>query len=141
MSPSAATILHLFRSQSVAEQRARRAYRAEVQMVADRLREVFDDWVATREIELDHSRLANVAAVNRWELMRLARRTDQLDAPRSLSRVQRTVHQAVVASARAYQLLANGYRFHKSEAVCDGQAMLVDTVDDMSALVTQLQTG
>jgi hypothetical protein len=141
MSPSATTILHLFRPQSVAEQRARRAYRVEVQKVADRLREVFDHWVATREREADHFRLANVAAVNRWELMRLAQRTEQLDVPRSLTRVQRSVHEVVTSSARAYQMLANGYRFHKSEAVCDGQAMLIDTVHGMNALVGDLQVG
>src|SRR5206468_1675497 len=55
-----ATFLHLLRPQSVAEQRAIRAYRAEVQSVVDRLREAFDAWVATREVEPDHSRLANV---------------------------------------------------------------------------------
>jgi hypothetical protein len=36
-------------------------------------------------------------------------------------------------------LLANGYRFHKSEAICDGQAMLVETVDDLNGLAGQLQ--
>jgi hypothetical protein len=41
----------------------------------------------------------------------------------------------VIASARACQLLANGYRFHKSEAICDGQALLVEAVQDLEGLV------
>jgi hypothetical protein len=41
----------------------------------------------------------------------------------------------VTSAARACQLLANGYRFHKSQAVCDGQAMLLDSVNDLSELV------
>ena len=46
----------------------------------------------------------------------------------------------VVGCARACQLLANGYRFHKSEAVCDGQALLVETVSDIADLLAQIQT-
>jgi hypothetical protein len=111
----------------------------EVQQIAARLTRVFDEWVAMREIEPDNARLANSAAVNRWELMRLARQAEELEPPRSLINVQRDVQNAVVGAARACQLLANGYRFHKSEAVCDGQALLVETVHDMSALVAQLQ--
>jgi len=49
------------------------------------------------------------------------------------------VHNAVLGSARACQLLANGYRGHKSDAVCDGQALLLESVADINALVDQLQ--
>jgi hypothetical protein len=134
-----ATFLQLRRPQSLQEQHAQRVYSAEVQQVAARLRQVFDDWVAMREIEPDNARLANAAAVNRWELMRLAKHTELLEPPRPLLSVHRDVHNAVLASARACQLLANGYRFHKSEAVCDGQAMLVEKAQDMGHLVAQLQ--
>jgi hypothetical protein len=103
------------------------------------VRAVFDDWVAVREVETDNSRLANTAAVNRWELMRLVREVDSLEPPRSLAGVHRDVLNAVVGAARACQLLANGYRSHKSEAVCDGQALLVETVNEIDDLVGQLQ--
>jgi hypothetical protein len=103
------------------------------------MRAAFDGWIHLREVEPDHARLANAAAVSRWELMRLAQQIEQLDPPRSLSSVQHDVHNAVVGCARACQLLANGYRFHKSEAVCDGQALLIETVKDISDLVEQLQ--
>jgi hypothetical protein len=134
-----ATFLQLLRPQSIQEQRAQRLYTAQVQQLAARLRAVFDDWGIMREIEPDNSRLANAAAVNRWELMRLAKEVEHLEPPRSLLNVQRDVHSAIIGSARACQLLANGYRFHKSEAVCDGQALLVETVQDMQELVEQLQ--
>jgi hypothetical protein len=134
-----ATFLQLLRPQTLQEQRAQRAFNAEAQQVAARLRRVLDDWVAMREVEPDNARLANVAAVHRWELMRLARHAEELEPPRSLVSVQRDVHNAVIGAARACQLLANGYRFHKSEAVCDGQALLVETVQDIGELVAQLQ--
>jgi hypothetical protein len=134
-----ATFLQLLRPQTLQEQHAQRVFNSEVQQIASRLRRVFDDWAAMREIEPDNARLANTAAVNRWELMRLAKHAEGLAPPRSLINTQRDVHNAVIGAARACQLLANGYRFHKSEAVCDGQALLVETVQDMGELVSQLQ--
>jgi hypothetical protein len=133
------TFLQLLRLQPLQEQRTQRAYSAEVEQLAERLRQIFDDWVALREIEPDNARLANAAAVNRWELMRLAKRSESLEPPRPLASTKRDIHEAVLASARACQLLANGYRFHKSEAVCDGQALLVETVQELGTLVAQLQ--
>jgi hypothetical protein len=115
-------------------------YRTEVQQVANRMRATFDSWIHTREIEPDHARLANAAAVSRWELMRLAQQIEALDPPRSLANVQREVYNAVTGCARACQLLANGYRFHKSEAVCDGQMLLIQTVKSINDLAEHLQT-
>jgi hypothetical protein len=135
-----ASFLQLLRPQTLQEQRAQRAFNSDVQQVASALRRVFDEWGAMREIEPDNARLANAAAVNRWELMRLAGNVEALEPPRSLVHAQRDVHNAVIGAARACQLLANGYRFHNSDAVCDGQALLVETVQDMSSLVAQLQT-
>ena len=135
-----ATFLQLLRPQTLQQQHATRTYRAQVERVAARLRAMFDDWGNLREVESDNARLANAAAVNRWELMRLVHEIEQLEPPRSLTNVHRDLQNAVVGSARACQLLANGYRFHKSEAVCDGQALLVETVGDVANLLSQMQT-
>jgi hypothetical protein len=134
-----ASILQLLRPQTLQEQRAQFAYRAQVEQIAGRLRATFDDWVRMREIEPDNMRLANLAAVNRWELMRLASEAEALEPPRKLASIHREVHEAVIGAARACQLLANGYRFYKSEAVCDGQALLLETVQNISDLAAQLQ--
>jgi hypothetical protein len=134
-----ASFLQLLRPPTAEEQRAQRVYRTGAQHRARRLSQIFADWAALREIEPDYARLANAAAVNRWELMRLAREADTHAPPRSLVGVHRDLQNALTGAARACQLLANGYRFHKSEAVCDGQAMLVDAVHEMDALLEQLQ--
>jgi hypothetical protein len=133
------SILQLLRPQTLQDQRAQRVYTAEVQHIAERMRVAFDDWVRMREVEPDNMRLANAAAVNRWELMRLANEAEQLEPPRKLTSAHRDVQETVVAAARACQLLANGYRFYKSEAVCDGQALLLETVQNISDLAAQLQ--
>jgi hypothetical protein len=134
-----ATFLQLLRPHTPQEQRARRLYALQVEQTAARLRAIFDEWSTMREIEPDNIRLANAASVNRWELLRLAREIEHQPPPRSLASMQRDVHNDLIGAARACQLLANGYRFHKSEAVCDGQALLLETVQDMAELVGQLQ--
>lgn len=133
-----ATFLQLLRPQSLEDQRALRVYRAHVQTAHEQLHQVFDAWVALREIEPDYVKLANAAAVNRWELMRLAKQIERLQAPRQLSGTQRRVFSAVTSAARACQLLANGYRFHKSEAICDGQALLVESAAELDELLLQI---
>ena len=122
-----ASFLQLLRPQTLEDQRALRVYRGHVEAISTRVRDVYDSWNVAREIEPDYMRLANTAAVNRWELMRLAKQAERLHAPRMLGGTHKDLLAAVVASARACQLLANGYRFHKSDAICDGQAMLVET--------------
>jgi hypothetical protein len=133
-----ATFLQSLRPTSVEEQRLQRAYRAEVEKLATRVREIYDEWLVLREHESDNFELANAAAVHRWELMRLSRSLDELAAPRSWTGVHRDLQNAVAGTARACQLLANGYRGHKSVVVCDGQALLVESVADLSALLDQL---
>ncbi len=131
--------LQLLKPQTLQEQRAQHAYVAQAQKIAARICRAFDDWNAHREVEQDNQRLANTAAVNRWELMLLARETEALAAPRSMLGIQRNLQNAVKDAARACQLLAIGYRSHKAHAVCDGQALLIDVVSDVNALVAQLQ--
>jgi len=135
------TFLQLLRPQSLDQQHTTRVYRAHVQAIGERVREIFDAWVAQREIEPDYVRLANTSAVNRWELMRLKKRAQRLHPPRSLGRTHDDLLTAVTASARACQLLANGYRFHKSEAICDGQALFVETIDELTELMPDVAVG
>lgn len=134
-----ATFLQLLRPTNLQEQRAQRLYHSELQQIASRVQAIFDDWLTLREHESENAELANGAAVSRWELMRLVKSTEMLAPPRSLAGLHRDVQNAVIGSARACQLLANGYRGHKSEAVCDGQALLVETVADLNALLDQLR--
>jgi hypothetical protein len=134
-----ADFLQLWKPQTLQQQRAQRLYMGRVQEIAARVCDVFETWNTLREVEPDNERLANAAAVNRWELMRLSKDAEHLVPPRTMLGTQRDLHNAVLGAARACQLLANGYRSHKSEAVCDGQALLVEVVGDVNVLVEQLQ--
>src|SRR4051812_13828783 len=70
------SFLQLLRPQTLDQEHTTRVYRAHVQAVAQRVREIFEAWVEQREIEPDYARLANTSAVNRWELMRLKKRDE-----------------------------------------------------------------
>lgn len=113
-------------------------YRTTVANVARQAQGMRQEWLALAQIESDAERLANAAAVNRWRLARLGERLRQEAAPRLGCGADRAVQRALSSAARAFQLLANGYRFHKSDAVCDGQTLLVECVDQLTAASRRL---
>jgi hypothetical protein len=113
-------------------------YRRQTSALVARVSHMRDEWLSLSQLEPDFERLANVAAVNRWELARIHEQHQQETAPRLAAGQQRTVLAALVDLARAFQLLANGHRFHKSDAVCDGQVLLVETVDRLAAVQQRL---
>src|SRR6185312_13624233 len=118
--------LQLLRPQTLEDQRALRVYRGHVEAISTRVRDVHDSWNVAREIEPDY--------------MRLAKQAERLHAPRMLGGTHKDLLAAVTASARACQLLANGYRFHKSDAICDGQAMLVETKQALEDLLLHVDS-
>jgi hypothetical protein len=134
-----ATWLQRLRPLSAEEQHTQRVFRGQVLDCATRVRQLLTDWEALREIESDYARLANAAAVSRWELLRLVQRTETEPPPRPLQDAQRQLLSQLLTAARACQLLANGYRSGKSEAICDGQALLLDSVQSLESLVNAVE--
>ena len=116
------------------------AYRVRVVAAAEQVRRACETWDGLRQIEPDNARLANTAAVNRWELVRLLRQLERLHVPGMLRQLHTQLADALGDAARAWQLLANGYRSHKSEAVCDGQALLVEAAAAVQIIRHELET-
>ena len=116
------------------------AYRVRVLDAAEHVRRACEAWDGVRQIEPDNARLANRAAVNRWELVRLLRQLERLHVPSVVTRLHDDLNDALSDAARAWQLLANGYRSHKSEAVCDGQALLVEAAAAVQGITQELET-
>jgi hypothetical protein len=67
--------------------------------------------------------------VYRWELARLAASVEEIVPPTHARRSGREISTAFGDAVRGCQLLATGHRFHKSETVCEGQTLLVESVD------------
>jgi len=135
------TFLQLLRAPALEEQHTESIYRAHAHAIGQRVHEIFESWGTQRDSEPEYARLANASAVNRWELMRLLKHAERLQPPRSLGRLHIDLLTAVTASARACQLLANGYRSHKSEAICDGQALFVETIAELSSLMRDVSAA
>lgn len=93
-----------------------------------------ESWNDLVQLSPDDPQLANVASVNRWEMLKVAEELGQLEVPRAAAARHREIRDAVQSSARACQLLANGYRFHKADAMCDGHILLLDTMDRLNRL-------
>ncbi len=121
------TLLRRFRSPTHDEIEALRRYRERAGALADRARAIRVAWVEVAQVATERERQANAASVNRWELLRLGEQLEQVTPPRTTAGAHRDLLAAFADQARAYQLLATGYRFHKSEALCDGQALLLES--------------
>ncbi len=132
------TLLQWLRPASADELLALERYRAAIVSVAQQTQDMSERWLAFAQLESDAERLANTAAVNRWELAMMGERLRELQVPRPAAATDRDVRRSLTSLTRAFQLLANGYRFHKSDAVCDGQALLVDRVGRLQAASRQL---
>ena len=132
-------LLKRIRPPRPADASAVRAYRVHVQELAGRVRQACDAWDGLRQIEPDNARLANTAAVNRWELVRLLGQFEGLGVPRPVRNLHRDLAAALGDAARAWQLLATGYRFYKSEVVCDGQALLVEAATAVQGISEELE--
>lgn len=123
------TLLRRLRGPSQEDLLALRAYREAVEPSLDRLRAVRDEWLALSRDVGDQEWVANTAAKARWELARLGQRAAEIHAPTLADTSHRDLLRALNDAARGCQLLATGTRSHKSEAVCDGQALLVEAAE------------
>ena len=136
----ATTLLRKLRPLSPADRAQIQEYRGAVKPAISRACTVRDAWLDAVLIEREAGRLANAASVYRWELARLAQTLDAMEPPRRVVRLHDRLQSAVFDTSRACQSLANGHRFYNSDAVCDGQALLIDAVDRVDRLAQDLDT-
>lgn len=133
-----ASIIRRFRGPTAEELDAVRDYRTEVEPAVGRLLSIRDLWLDLTLTERDDTRLANTASIYRWELARLGQRVAGLEAPVLVANAQRALLNVLSEASRGCQLLATGHRFHKSETVCDGQTLLVESAEEAERLKKSL---
>ena len=133
-----ASLIRRLRPLPRAEVEALAAYRDRIAPVALQVSEVRDRWLEMVAQHPVDDQLANSASVHRWELSRLAADMEGIEPPPVAASVHHQVRRAVGDAARGCQLLATGSRFHKSEAICDGQVLLVDAAESLQKLLADL---
>jgi hypothetical protein len=105
------------------------AYASEVVPTLVRAERLYQDWFEQAALFADGEKLANAAAVHRWEAATLGQGLGRVTPPPALARAHAEVIAALQMASRAAQLLSSGSRYHNSNAVCDGQTHLEESRD------------
>jgi hypothetical protein len=100
------------------------AYAHQVVPSLERAEHLYHEWFEQVSLFVDNEKLANAAAIHRWETATMGQRLARLEAPPLLARPHAELVAALRLASRAAQLLSNGSRFHSAGAVCDGQTLL-----------------
>ena len=102
-------------------------YAAAVLHLADRAEALYHAWFEHTALVSDSEKLANAAAIHRWEAATLARKLEQIAPPAELAHDHGRLLGAVELARRAAQLLSSGSRYHNANAVCEGQMLLTES--------------
>jgi hypothetical protein len=121
------TLWRRFRKPSEQEVQEIRDFRATALPAVRRAQGHLDRWLKTRDEEPDNEQLANAASVHRWELARLTQEVRQQTPPPRAQALHAELAACLDDYSRAFHLLGTGERYNRSDTVCDGQALLVDT--------------
>src|SRR5687767_2902541 len=87
-------------------------YAAAVLPAADRAEVLYHDWFEHTALVADSEKLANVAAIHRWEAATIARRLERVTPPTELTHDHARLVEAIHMASRASQLLSSGSRYH-----------------------------
>jgi hypothetical protein len=96
-------------------------------------------WRESLELDAPDEQLANAGSIQRWQAAGLRDSLRRITPPPALARPHADLVAIATSTARASQLLSNGYRFHSSSARCDGHALLLSTEERLAALRAELE--
>jgi hypothetical protein len=120
------------------------AVRGYVQVALDllaRCEELHERWLVALDEQRRNERLANAAAVYRWQLTAVLARLEALPVPSTLQAWHDALLEALGAASRGTHLLSHGYRFHVVRTICDGGLLLEEAREQQQALRDVLQSA
>lgn len=85
---------------------------------------LYQEWLEHAAALDGADRLANLAAIHRWQAATMRQALDRVTPPALVAHHHADLVAALAMAARAAQLLSGGSRFHNASAVCDGQTLL-----------------
>jgi hypothetical protein len=116
-----------------------RSYEQAIRPILDHLAGIFVRWRESLELDSPQDELANAASIQRWEAANLIDLLHQVPTPAPLLKAHGELEALALSTARAAQLLSNGYRFHSSNARCDGQALMLTSEQRFQSLCRTLE--
>jgi hypothetical protein len=129
----------LFRPRTGLSAAELQAYADAVGPSIERLGALYLRWRQSLELDAPDEQLANAGSIQRWQAAGLRDTLQGITPPPALTRSHADLVAIATNTARASQLLSNGYRFHSSSARCDGHALLLSTEERFAALRTELE--
>lgn len=102
-------------------------YAASVLPLVDRAEALFHQWFEYTALVADSEKLANAAAIHRWEAATMARSLERITPPAELVHDHARLVAAIHLASRASQLLSSGSRYHNANALCEGQMLLTES--------------
>ena len=131
-------ITNLFRGRPAVEPAEADRYGAAVQPLLQDLYELFVRWRQDLELDSPEEGLANAASIQRWQAASIRDQLVAVERPVAFSKLHDDLGTIALDTARAAQLLSNGYRFHSSRARCDGHALMLTAEARLDALLRAL---
>jgi len=129
----------LFRPRAALSAEELQAYADAVGPLIEQLGALYLRWRQSLELDAPDEQLANAGSIQRWQAAGLRNTLRCIMPPPALTRPHAELVAIATSTARASQLLSNGYRFHSSSARCDGHALLLSTEEHFTALRTELE--
>lgn len=105
---------------------ALRDYRAAVTPLLERAECLYQQWIENVETVSDTERIANTASTQSWEMASLGERLGACTPPTGLGPLHERCLKSFTYGRKAGRLLSTGYRYHNSDALCDGHAAMED---------------
>lgn len=109
-------------------------YAEAVRPMAAQLEALYLRWRRQLESDLPENEMADAASIQRWQAAGLFDQLGRLEPPAAFVKAHTTLKSLTWDTARASQLLSNGYRFHSSRARCDGQSLMLSSEERFEAL-------
>jgi len=100
----------------------------------ERWEDLHQRWLAALDEQRRNERLANAAAVYRWQLNGVREGLAALTVPQAGTAWHAALTEALDAADRGTHLLSHGYRFHSVRTICDGGLLLEEAHEQARAV-------
>jgi hypothetical protein len=101
-----------------------RAYTSAVLDLLTRWEDLHQHWLVAVDEQRRNERLANAAAVYRWQLNSIGAQLEALTVPAAVANWHGALVEALAVASSGTRQLSHGYRFHNVRMICDGGLLL-----------------
>jgi hypothetical protein len=105
------------------------AYTSAALELLTRWEDLHQHWLVAVDEQRRNERLANAAAVYRWQLNAIGAQLEALTVPPAVATWHEALVKALGVASSGTRLLSHGYRFHNVRMICDGGLLLEEACE------------